>query len=392
MDTAALNVEDGAQEKPERHHSREIEDEEWSDELHKYAKQWLNLVIIYCTPCFLIFMHSIIWSIWYGSWWNTSGGQPYIVKPEDVLVNPEDKHGYLNAYYDIPQALSIHMYFAVIMLFLLIAHITCAYLGVVKRNGTAMGIHCKYTGPAATFVMFLCVALGIVSLTFCDINPKRGPQTLFFAWVGVGIITLGARGIQYANEGMSGLHMQYMAVATCLCFSPGWNRITTVGIRLYHEAMQADYTQPCFVASGWAARGYNYSLSFIIGAFVLFFFWQGPLTVAKAPMFKKWSFGFFYVILLGTFLMSCAFQLGYEWIGNASSPSQIPFFAGLDCSPERIESFRNWTNTMKVEGMFQPQLAYGMCASRDREQLQGLPYESTKIFRVDGKFNPRQYR
>lgn len=103
----------------------------------------------------------------------------------------------------LPAILKTHMTFAVPMLGGIVLQLIFAYLMVMKGNGSATTLH-KHFGVVLLVIILSCVGLGTLSLGFCDIQGKRGAETIFFVAIGIGIMISGVRGISFAAQGFHG--------------------------------------------------------------------------------------------------------------------------------------------------------------------------------------------
>merc|ERR1719204_1597269 len=92
--------------------------------------------------------------------------------------------------------------------------------------------------------------------------------------------------------------MQYMFFSCAWIFSPGWNRITTIAIRFWHNAVFDEARKQCFYMNYWTKTGYYYTPSFIIGGMWTIGWWLHPRSPFRAPMFKKYSTGFWLISIL----------------------------------------------------------------------------------------------
>ena len=336
-------------------------DKDWDNYLHGFKAQWFWLVVLYCTPPGLIFGYSIVMSAWYGSWWNTSGNEPYEPRPADIgtLYNP--------VFNSLPVILKSHMTFAVPMLGGILLQVALAYFGVIKSNVSAMKGHTRF-GSVLLVIILACVGLGTLSLWFCDVQNKRGAETMFFVMIGFGIMASGVRGIAFASQGLHGLHMQYMTFTVCLIFTPGFNRITTVLVRHLY-AYQEDYSQQCFIASTWSPIGYYWTWSFLLGLSYMALLWLCPWSPAKVPFFKVYSFGFFYALLMGAIMLACLFQALFLWWPEVMDK----LYHGLDCSEQRLNAWRHFAATLRNTSLFDQSHAGGLCTA-------SKPYDSVSLF------------
>jgi len=274
----------------------------------------------------------------------------------------EDESPY-RTYIGLPAVLDMHMWFAVMMLGLIVVQIgsiTLASRGV-PGSDYLMAIH-KKAGPVTLFVILLASGLGTISLALCDIQPKRGAENLFFVAIGVGILVSLLKGVYAVSHGRPGLHFQYMTLCVGLVFSPGWNRITTVAIRLYLLVFH-EVSQECFVANTWAQHGYLYVWSFVAGMSSLLFWW---MAVFRAPIFKSWSAGFVIGIVLAALLVACLWQTFYSYVFYSE-----PMIYVKSCSPQDHQQWVNFTSAMRSQALFTASKGYGVCTTNLWSQPQG---------------------
>merc|ERR1719461_2674142 len=90
-------------------------------------------------------------------------------------------------------------------------------------------------------------------------------------------------------------------------------------------------------------------------------------------MFKKYSVGFWLIVLQSVILFSCV----YEMFWYSAS--------GFDCTSEELRDFRLWEETAKRKGLYTTAHAYGLCAPRATDEAQGTPAIYAKYSNV---FNP----
>lgn len=337
------------------------DDKDWSEYLRGYKKQYLLIACLYAGPCYAIFMYSVVMSIWYGSWWNTSAGQPYIAKEEDLKMGK-----YIDVYRSLPAVLETHMWFAVLMLGLITFQIGFAIVGTFCGLKNAFKYH-RALGIFTAMAIFVAAFLGTVSLFLCDVQPKRGSENLFFCAIGVGIMVFLVMGLYYAGKGLYGLHFQYMCISVCLVFSPGWNRITTVIIRHALQSIRG-VTQGCFVMSTWSEHGYFYVWSFYAGMGSLALWWL-LVPCTRAPFFKKYSVGWFYMLGMFGILLGCTWQTFIDW---EQAPAW-PLSSIQNCTKQEFTSWSNFTKGAKTAGLYSINMGYGVCAPSSASKQQGVP-------------------
>jgi len=151
------------------------DDKDWSECLRGYKKQYLLIACLYAGPCYAIFMYSVVMSIWYGSWWNTSAGQPYIAKEEDLKMGK-----YIDVYRSLPAVLETHMWFAVLMLGLITFQIGFASVGTFCNLKSAFKYH-RALGIFTAMAIFVAASLAQFRCFFVMCSPSVDPRICFFA-------------------------------------------------------------------------------------------------------------------------------------------------------------------------------------------------------------------
>jgi len=275
------------------------------------------------------------------------------------------------------------MTFAVPMLLCIVLQLVFAYLNVFR--GHSIDRHRKF-GIVPVTTILACVFLGTVALWRCDVRPKRGAENIFFVWIGVGIMTLMIQSVRYASKGFVGLHMQYMAIAVCLVFSPGYNRIASILIRNYFWFREASYSHACWSANTWNDLGYYYTWSFLLGGCVVIMVWLLPMSPAKAPFFRIWSLGFWLSLVLACIMLACLYQVFVEF----SWETYTKFAVGLNCSREVLDNWETFANAQRAEGLFAKSSAYGICTPDYPRDITGVPLSVAQqpiLLRASGIWN-----
>merc|ERR1711988_889954 len=141
---------------------------------------------------------------------------------------------------------------------------------------------------------------------------------------------------------------------------------TTVLVRVLHSLINDDYTQLCWKTHLWGQQGYMYTWSFFMGTGYLMLLWLMPGSPCRAPFFRKWSTGFWFIMVLGMALVACLYQTFFLW--DTASTVLKP----LDCSDDTLEHFKTFSRAMRARNLFAPNQAYGLCTPSANDLLTGV--------------------
>lgn len=120
--------------------------------------------------------------------------------------------------------------------------------------------------------------------------------------------------------------------------------------------------------STWSEHGYFYVWSFYAGMGSLALWWL-LVPCTRAPFFKKYSVGWFYMLGMFGILLGCTWQTFIDW---EQAPAW-PLSSIQNCTKQEFTSWSNFTKGAKTAGLYSINMGYGVCAPSSASKQQGVP-------------------